>query len=179
MQLNPWKAPSEVSELLELVKQKHHERLADTSIAVCFEDSKPFINNKLNLGKVTKFSPLIKLWQNKQYEFCFLIPMELWNSILKGQEARCAYLDLMLSRCTYEFMPEEVEENGKKHKVKDEWGRIQYTKIPKLDFEGNKKYKVLPLDLEVFADNVRRYGLWCDQLLDLKEAIEYAGAQNG
>lgn len=178
MAVNPWKAPADVVELLNTIKDTHHPRLANASIACCFEDSKPFVRNKLNLGRVSKFSPLAKLWQGQQHDFCISIPMELWHSILKGDQ-RLGYLDLQLTRCTVEYKPEEVEENGKKKTIKDEWGRIQYTQEPKTDDEGNPKWKVLPLDLEVFADNVRRYGLWCDDLLELKDAIIAAPSNPG
>jgi len=179
MAVNPWKAPSEVLDLLNIVVGKHHsKRLAGASVACCFDDSKPFLRNKLNLGKVTKFSPLARLWQGQQHDFCLSIPMDLWHSILKGSQ-REAYLDLQLTRCTVEYMPEEVEENGKKKKIKDEWGRVQYTQEVKTDDEGNPKWKVVPLDLEVFADNVRRYGLWCDDLLELKDAIIAAPETGG
>ena len=151
-----WKAPNEVVAILDDVKQQHHARLATAQIACCFDDSKPFLRNKLNLGRVTKFSPLTKLWQANPYDFCLSIPMDLWHSVLKGSQ-RAAYLDLQLTRCTVEYKPEEVEENGKKKKVKDEWGRVQYTQEMKTDDEGNPKWKVAPLDLEVFAANVRRY----------------------
>ena len=99
--------------------------------------------------------------------------MDLWHSVLKGDE-REAYIDLQLSRCSAEYMPEEIEENGKKRKNKDEFGRIQYTNVIKTDDDGNPKWKVLPLDLEVFSQNVRRYGLWCDMIQELKEAINSA-----
>jgi len=179
MVMNPWKAPSEVIDLLDQVKIKHHaDRLESAKIAISFDDSKPFLHNKLNLGKVAKFSPLAKLWQGQRHDFCLSIPMELWHSVLKGSQ-REAYLDLQLSRCGVEYMPEEVEENGKKKIIKDEWGRVQYTKEVKFDDEGNPKWKVVPLDLEVFAHNVRRYGLWCDYLLELKDAIIAAPETGG
>ena len=174
MGLNPWKASNEVVELLDSVKNKHHaERLAGSSIVVSFDDSKPFVRNKINLGKVIKFSPIVKLYQGQKHDFCIIIPMDLWHSVLKGDE-REAYIDLQLSRCSAEYMPEEIEENGKKRKNKDEFGRIQYTNVIKTDYDGNPKWKVLPLDLEVFSQNVRRYGLWCDMIQELKEAINSA-----
>lgn len=164
---NDMESTNEVVAILSDVIQLHHQpRLADARIAICFDDSKPFLRNKLNLGKVTKFSPLARLWQGSQYDFCLSIPMDLWHSVLKGSQ-RAAYLDLQLTRCTVEYKPEEIEENGKKKKVKDEWGRVQYTQEVKTDDEGNPKWKVVPLDLEVFADNVRRYGLWMDSLEEL------------
>lgn len=172
--MNLWKAPAEVVELATAIRDKHHaERLANASICVAFDDSKPFVRNKLNLGKVTKFNGLTRLWQGQQHDFCLSIPMELWHSIFTPEQ-REAYLDLQLARCGVEFKPEEVEENGKKKKIKDEWGRVQYTKEIKTDDEGNPKWKVNPLDLEVIAGNVRRYGLWCDVLLELKDAIMVA-----
>lgn len=171
MSINPWKASSEVIDLLNLVKENHHHpRLKDAKVGIAMDESKPFLKNKVNLGKVTKFSPLARLWQGQQYDFCISISMDLWKSALKGPQ-RDAYLDLQLSRCSLEYLPEEVEENGKKKKTKDEWGRIQYTQEVKLDDEGNPKWKVLPLDLEIFAGNVRRYGLWLDEFLELKDAI--------
>lgn len=167
MSVNPWKAPNEVFDLLNSVKVKYHDsRLADASIVVSFDDSKPFLNNKLNLGKVTKFSPLAKLWQGQKHDFCICIPMDLWTSVLKVTQ-REAYLDLQLSRCGVDYLPEEVEENGKKKKIKDNWGRISYTDQIKLDDDGNPKWKVLPLDLDIFVENIRRYGLWMDTFEEL------------
>ena len=54
----------------------------------------------------------------------------------------------------------------------DEVGRIQFSKTPKYDAEGNIKWKVEPLDLEVFAHNVSSYGLWQDELVMFQEAIK-------
>lgn len=171
MAMNPWKAPAEITELVAEIKEKHHKtRLAGSSICIAIDDSKPFVRNKLNLGKVTKFSSLSKLWQGQVHDFCICIPMELWHSVLTPEQ-REAYLDLQLARCGVEFKPDEIEENGKKKVIKDEWGRIKYTTEVKTDDEGNPKWKVAPLDLEVFTGNVRRYGLWHDDLLELKDAI--------
>lgn len=174
-----WKAPDEVVNLLDQVKAKHHTvPLGAAKIAISFDDSKSFLRNKLNLGKVTKFSPLARLWQVERHDFCLSIPMELWLAVLKGNQ-REAYLDLQLSRCGVEYLPEEVEENGKKKPIKDEWGRVHYTQEIKVDDEGNPKWKVMPLDLEVFSANVRRYGLWHDDLLELKDAIIAAADVGG
>jgi hypothetical protein len=177
MSVNPWKAPAEIIELVEKVKSRFHlPRLAESSIVVAIEDSKPFLRNKLNLGKVSKFNALAKLWQGQAHDFCISIPSDLWHSILKGEQ-REAYLDLQLTRCGVEYIAETVEENGKKKPVKDEWGRIQYTQEIKRDDEGAPKWKVLPLDLDVLTSNMRRYGLWHDDLLELKNVV--IAAQNG
>jgi hypothetical protein len=171
---NSWKATVEVLELINLVKEKfHNERLADSSIVACFDESKPFIKGKINLGKVSKFSSLARLWQNQKHDFCLVICADLWHDVL-GSIEREALIDLLLSRCEVELVPETIEENGKKKPVKDDLGRLKYTKEIKLDDEGNPKWKVAPLDLELFAKNVRRYGLWFDDLLAMKEAIDSA-----
>lgn len=179
MGLNPWKASGEAVDLLLNVKEKYHnERLSEASIAVTFDDSKPFVRNKINLGKVVKFNPLSKLWQNQKQDFCIVIPMDLWQSVLR-QNQKEPYLDLMLTRCSVEFMPEIVEENGKKFKNKDEFGRIQFTNVFKTDDDGNPKWKVLPLDIDLYTENVRRYGLWCDWITELKDAINSASKLEG
>jgi Putative phage metallopeptidase len=167
MSMNPWKAPNEVFDLLSLVKDKNHNpRLSEASVVVSFDESKPFINNKLNLGKVTKFSPLAKLWQMQKHDFCISISRDLWQLILTDSQKE-AYLDLQLLRCDAEYLPKETEENGKKIKIKDEYGRIQYTDQIKLNEDGEPKWKVLPLDLEIFLENVKRYGLWMETLEEL------------
>lgn len=174
MSANPWKTPQDVLELINRVKDKYHsERLANASIVSAFDDSKPFVRNKINLGKVAKFNHIARLWQSQQHDFCLVICAELWHNVLKNPE-REALIDLLLSRCEVELVPETIEENGKKKPVKDEWGRIQYSNEMKVDDEGNPKWKIAPLDLELFAKNVRRYGLWLDDLLEMKEAIDSA-----
>lgn len=174
MAVHPWKVPSDILDLIQEIQTRHHEpRLANASIACCFDDSKPFVRNKINLGKVTKFSPLAKLWQGQRYDFCFVICSELWYSVLKPNE-REAYIDLLLTRCQVEYVPETIEENGKKKPVKDEWGRVQYTNEIKLDDEGNPKWKVAPLDIETLTENVRRYGLWLDCIIEFKVACDHA-----
>jgi len=170
---NPWKASQDVLELINHVKTLHHsDRLSDASVVLCFDDSKAFVKNKINLGKVSKFSTIARLWQNQKHDFCLVICADLWHDVL-GNVEREALIDLLLSRCEVEFVPETIEENGKKKTVKDDWGRIQYTREVKLDDEGNPKWRVAPLDLELFAKNVRRYGLWLDDLLEMKKAIDF------
>ena len=45
-----WKAPTEVQQLLEAVKKKHHSpRLDDCFVAICFEDSGAFVGAELRL----------------------------------------------------------------------------------------------------------------------------------
>jgi hypothetical protein len=172
--MNLWKAPQDVLDLIREIQLKNHQpRLAQASVTAAFDDSKPFVSNKINLGKLSKFSPFNKLWQNQSRDFCLVIPSDLWVSVLNAQQ-REAYIDLQLTRCEVEYIPETVEENGKKKPIKDEWGRVQYTDQMKFDDLGNPKWKVIPLDLEVFTKNVRRYGLWLDMLTDLKEAIDRA-----
>lgn len=170
--MNAWKAPADILAMVDDVKQRHHaQRLGPASVAVAFDDSKPFLKNKINLGKVTKFNAFSKLWQNTRHDFCLTIPSDLWVSVLNSTQ-REAYLDLQLTRCEVEYYPEIAVENGKKKPIKDDWGRIQYTDKMKTDDAGDPKWKVVPLDLEVLIKNVRRYGPWLDELTELKEAID-------
>lgn len=179
MAVAPWKASEEVLDLLQKVKQKHHSpRLDGASVAVCFMEGKSFIKNKLNMGKLSKFSPTARLYQTVKHEFCLCVPFDLWSDVLNEHQKE-AFLDLHLTRITVEYVAETVEENGKKHKVTDEWGRIQYTEEVRYDEDGNPYWKIEPLDLEVFAKNVSKYGLWQEDLIFLSEAIKASEDKNG
>ncbi len=166
----PWKVPTDVEDLLGKVKE-NHPHLADAYICLCFDDSKAFSGTKLNLGKVLKFSSLNKLWQAEKYDFCIVLCSDVWYSVLLDRQ-REALLDLQLARCRVEYLPAKVRENGKTRVLKDKWGRIEYTKDIKLSPSGDPIWKVSPLDFQVLTQNVRRYGLWFDELMDLKDAIE-------
>lgn len=167
---NVWKASDDVLDIVKKVQSLHHSpRLDRAVIAVCFDESKPFVKNKINLGRILKSSPLSRLWQIRPHDFCLVIPSDLWHSVLTDR--REAYVDLQLTRCVVEYLPDTVEENGKKKPIKDEFGRVQYSTEPKCDEEGNPKWAISPADLEAFASNVRRYGLWLDELVDIKDAV--------
>lgn len=162
-----WKAPANVCEQLQSIKeQNHHPRLQEATIAVAFNDAKPYVGDRINLGKVSKFSSFNKIWMNQQYDFSIVLCSDVWHSIL-NPEQREALLDLHLTCCQVEYVPETVQEGNKKVVVKDEHGRTKYTEEVKLDDEGNPKWKKIPLDLYVFCDNVSRYGLWCQPLTEL------------
>lgn len=166
-----WCAPAEVFDLVNTVKKKWHlPRLEEAEIAISFNDSKPFKNGRFNWGKTAKFSSLAKLWHSKKYDFHISLCADAWLTVLKASQ-REALIDLHLTRCVVEYMPETIEENGKKHPVKDEWGRVQFTNEIKKDDDGIPKWKIDPLDLNVFQENVIRYGVWCQDLLDFKSAI--------
>ena len=178
MALNPWVVSQDILFLIDQIKTKnHHPRLEQASIVACFDDSKPFIKNKINLGKVTKFSPFSKLWQREKHDFCFLISSSLWADVLKVEQQQ-AYLDLLLTRCDVEYEPQIIEENGKKIKVKDEWGRIQFTDKIRYDDEGNPKWKISSLDLDVCSKNIKRCGLWLDTFEDFKQVVLESGKIN-
>lgn len=167
------KAPPHVIELLDEVKTKHHPHLEQAQIALCFADTKPFVKGRFNWGKTSKFSDFARIWQGKKYDFWIQISVDVWYSVL-NDEQREALLDLHLSRCAVEYEPLTEMVNGKKVKIKDEFGRLKFSEDMKYDDEGNPKWKVDPLDLEVFAQNVRRYGLWCEQFDALQEAVKEA-----
>ena len=171
MPVNPWKVPQDIADLANAVQEKHHmPRLATASVVLCFDDSKPYIRNKINFGKVFKFNELNKLWHVQKHDFCIVLCSDLWYSLLIDSQ-REALIDLQLTRCEVEYVPVKVEINGKKKTVKDQWGRIEYTDEFKLNDNGEVIWKVSPLDLSVFTKNVRRYDLWFNELLDLKDAI--------
>ena len=168
-----WRADKNVLELVEDVKKKHHlPRLAEARVALCFNDSKPFVKGRFNWGKVQKFSNVAKLWhaQDECYDFLINLCGEAWIGVLDNAQ-REAWVDLCLTRCDVEYEPVMVEENGKKKPVKDEWGRVQYTEVMKRDENDIPRWKTLPLDINVYQDNVVRYGCWCPDLNDLKSAV--------
>lgn len=166
-----WIANNTVQEMCaDVVKKFHLPRLEEAVISVALNDDKPFKNDRLNWGAVRKFSEFNKLYQSKPVDFSIVIPMDVWEGILDSSTQK-AILDLHLARCAVEFVPETIIENGKKKPVKDEFGRRKYTTEIKRDEAGRPKWTVLPLDLTVFSGNVRRYGLWCEELLGFKEAV--------
>jgi hypothetical protein len=171
----PWPAGQDVLDLFTVVKEKHHhDRLFQAKIAVCFSETKPFIKGRFNWGKVMKFSPLMKLWHptHSKYDFMVILCADAWHSILNSYQKE-ALVDLHLTRCSVDYIPAmAVDEYGKNKVVKDEWGRIQYTNEIKFDDENNPKWKVLPLDILVFTENVLRYGPWSEDIHMFKEALD-------
>jgi len=170
-----WEVNSEVYQLFEEVRNKHHhDRIGMAKLAISFADTKPFLKGRFNWGKVTKFSPLAKLWHpnHGKHDFLIILCADAWHSILNTLQ-REALADLCLTRCAVEYEPEHhVDTKGKKHVIKDDWGRIQYSANIKFDEEGNPKYRALPLDLHVFTENVIRYGPWCEEILEFGEAVQ-------
>lgn len=166
-----WRANEEVFNLLNQVKEKnHHPRLQQASVAVCFNDSPPFRKDKFNWGSVSKFSPLAKLWQGAKFDFCITLSSDAWITVLDNPQ-REALLDLHLTRCSVQRIPETVVENGKKKVIKDEWGRVRYTEEIKLSEDGEPIWIVEKLDLEVMQENVKRYGCWLDCFSEFKDVL--------
>jgi hypothetical protein len=170
MPVQHWAAPPDVLDLLSEVLEKH-PHLSEATFAVSFADSKPFIGDRINLGKVSKFSKADKLWhaQDKKYDFRITLCAEVWAMLSNAQ--RKAHLDLRVSQCKVEYEPETIEENGKKIKVKDEWGRVSYTTEIRRDDEGHPMWKIVPADILILTENIRRCGLWYEELEVLKEAV--------
>jgi hypothetical protein len=172
-----WPAPPEVFEKLFEIKAKAHQKLTDISIVVELSDAQPFKNNRLSLGNVRKFSAANKIWQKGDYDFCVTIVGEVWEQILKGQQ-QDALLDLHLTRIEPVCIPEVIVENKKRITVKDEYGRIVLSEEQKLDKHGNPIWRILPIDLGVLVQNVRRYGFWFDDLVEFKNvAIDSVDTQ--
>lgn len=173
--LTPWTAGLEVINLFNTVKTKHHlPRLELANVALCFMDCKPFIRGRFNWGKVMKFSPIMKLWhpQHGKYDFMIMLVADAWHSILNSYQKE-AWADLCLTRCGVEYIPvTAVDEHGKNKVVKDEWGRVEYTNEIKFDDDGVPKWRVNPLDLLVYTENVLRYGPWTEPILEFKQAVD-------
>lgn len=167
------KATPQVCQLMGEIKEKHHPHLEQALIALSFVDSKPFVKDRINLGRVGRFSPAVKLWfpNDAKYDFHITVCADVWFGLLNDQQ-RESYLDLVLTRCKVEYEANTVLINGKKQVVKDDFGRIEYTNQVKTDDEGQPVWKVVPLDLAVITENLKRYGIWYDDLLELKKAIE-------
>jgi hypothetical protein len=146
-----WKSPDEISSfVLTLAEKNHYPRLENATFAVAFDDSKPFVKNKFN--------------------FSIVLSSEVWVDVL-NVEQREALLDLHLSSCVVEYVPQTVQEGKKKKVVKDDWGRIQYTDEIKLDDNSTPKWYVTPLDFSAFAQNVSRYGLWCTDFCEIQDLV--------
>ena len=160
-----WPAPAAVIERLQEVKGRYHSKLDSISVVVELSDSKPFKVNRLNLGNIRKFSTANKIWQKGDYDFCITIVGEVWQEILKG--AQCdALLDLHLTRIEPVCEPQVVIENKKRIVCKDDYGRVILTEEQKLDKNGNPRWRIVPIDLGVLSQNVRRYGFWSDDLVE-------------
>lgn len=171
-----WHAPSNILDLLDTIKNKYHsDRLqtssGDCKISLALSDSKPFISGRLNWGKIKKFNNFNKIWMNKDYDYCIVLCADVWNEILSSKQKE-AIIDLHLSRIKPQYEPNTVLEDGKKKVVKDDMGRIEYTSNIKLDKEGNPKWTVDPLDLQIFTSNARRYGFWCEDLDNFQKVVE-------
>lgn len=172
----PWAVGDDVARLIEQVKQKHHlKRLEMAEIAACFVENKPFTaDGRFNWGRVRKFNAMDKLWhpQDRAYDFLMVLCSDAWHSVL-NQHQREAYIDLMLTRCTADYKPVEVVENGKAKKVKDKWGRLEFSEDIRCDEAGNPVWKVAPLDIVVFAMNAKRYGLWHEDLMYMGDVARH------
>lgn len=173
-----WKCADDVVKILTKIKDKHHPHLTKATFGVAFNESKPFIKDRFNWGKISKFSDFNQIWQAPQkFDFSIVICSEVWVNILNDHQ-REALLDLHLCRCEVEYEPEIIIEGKKKIKVKDDLGRTKYTTTMKLDDNGNPKWRVAPLDLDVLSKNVKHYGLWLQEFLDLKSVIVTAPVTN-
>jgi hypothetical protein len=165
-----WAAPLEIFQKLDEVKTNKHPQLNDVSIVVELSDAQPFKNNRLNLGNIRRFSAANKIWQKGDFDFCITLVGEVWQQILK-EDQHDAILDLHLTRIEPICEPQVIVENNKKITVKDDYGRIVLTETQKLDKNGNPKWRVLPIDLGVLSQNVRRFGFWFDDLVEFQNII--------
>ena len=165
-----WPAPLEVFQKLQEVKDKSHPQLESISVVVELSDAQPFKNNRLNLGSMRRFSAANKIWQKGDFDFCITLVGEVWGQILKGTQCD-AILDLHLTRIEPVCEPQVIVENKKRITVKDDFGRIVLTDEQKLDKNGNPRWRIVPIDLGVLAQNVRRYGFWFEDLVEFQTVV--------
>ena len=171
----PWPAPKAIWDMVEELKQKYHlPSLQDASIAVAMKDDKAFKKNRLNFGKVSKLGPSTTMWMNEPHTYCITLCADVWQGILKPDQ-QLAMLDLHLTCCEPAYEPETVLEGRKKVVVKDELGRIKFTDTIKRDKDGDIVWQVLPADIIVIGKNVRRFGLWWEDLEDFAQTVITAG----
>lgn len=174
----PYPANQQVFELFDKVKQQYHPGLAEARIAVALVDAKPFIKNKFNFGKISKFSDAHQIWhpENRSYQFLSTLVLDVWNDILDNHQ-REALADLHLECCKIEYEPVTVEVNGKKKVVKDEYGCVEYTNVFKLDKDGEKIYKVEKIDIQILSANIKRYGLWLEDFVEFANVLKEKNIQ--
>lgn len=170
-----WLADSNLNSKLENLIEKYHQQRIVTpagqcKIAIALTDSKAFVNDKINWGKIKKFNRFNKVWMHQDFDYCIVLSSDLL-SILKDNQKE-AIIDLHLSRIHPQYEPNKVTEDGKKVIVKDEYGRIEYSDQIKLDKDGNPKWFVDSMDLQVFANNIKRFGFWCEDLVNFQNAIK-------
>jgi len=166
----PDKSPDVVQELARKLKETHHSpRLDEASVAVCFEDSKPFKKDRFNWGKVKRFPSLGKAFPGEHHDFVIIVPYSGYE--MMTSEQKMAWLDLLLEMCQVEYVPETVVENKKKKDVIDEFGRKVYTNEIKRDKEGSPKWKILTFGVDIITANVLRFGLWFDEFVELGDAV--------
>jgi len=170
------KAPSHIMDLFHTVQDQHHPHLEGSVLAIEFVDSKPYVKDRLNLGKVGKFPAATKLWLQNKFDFFISMCTDVWFDLL-DEDQREAYVDLLLTRCQVEYEPNVVTVNGKDQVIKDEWGRVEYSDTVKADDEGRPVWKVVPLDILTLTQNIKRYGLWYEDLLELHKAIQTWGEE--
>ena len=167
-----WPADNAIISLLEYVKtQAHLPRLADVRIDVSMTDGPAFTKDRINLGRVAKVPECYRMRQKIPADFCITISGGTWGEVFKTELQRQALLDLHLTRIQPVYTNEVVIENKKKVVVKDEWGRTKHTDIVKLDKNGEPMWTIDPLDLRTITRNIRRYGLWFEDLLECSSVI--------
>ena len=169
-----FKASNDVYELLYSIVEKYHPHLEKCKFAIEFVDSKPYLNDRMNLGKVSFFSKSAKLWlpEDHRYDFIITLCVDVWTQILKNDDKRSCLLDLQLCRCKLQYEPEYTIVNGKKKKAVDELGCIVYSNDPKLDDEGGFLYSIHPLDFQTISENIRHYGCWFEEIQNLQNALK-------
>lgn len=131
MSTAPYKAESEVYDLMKAVIANYHPdlALAADEIAIVFREKASKAGGKVVLGKPSKASPLFGVLGDTDYKFILTIAADEWVN-LSGRQ-RQALMDSMLCAC-------RVDQDDK----------------------GNSTYSLALPDVSYFYDELDRWGDW-------------------
>lgn len=145
-------AAPDVAKIAKKLIGKHHTRLADVRIECVYRDKAATSNGKTVLGKARKMSGLNAFMAREITSdvdadaadpfFVIEIAEDEWRRM--GPAAREALVDHELCHCTAEFDEES----------------------------GEYKLGIRAHDVEAFAEEVTRHGLWHDELKTFGEAVK-------
>lgn len=135
--------------LLDEIRRKHHEHLADAEIAVAWrKETKPDKDGHVVLGKCVKVAGLYR--EMLEYDFVIVLNREAWN-LGFSVEQKTALID-------HELCHAEVQYD-------DETGEIKYDEL------GRKQYRLRKHDIEEFQAIVQRHGCYKRDLERFAEVL--------
>ncbi len=163
-----WEAPQEIAQQVRALRDEHHESLSQASFWVLCTDSKAIRDNRLVVSQTRKCTNTERL--STKHDFKIIVYMEAWAHLTDPQ--RRVAMDEALCRCGVKYRPKTVEVNGKKEVVKDDLGRIIYTRQIEYDSENRPKWKVNAPDAGLFFALLQRHGEYVEEAENTVRALE-------